>query len=148
MEQIAQIADLPGILRRLNKLPKTAQQEVREIAKSIAADEAERIRAKASASSKQAAAISQFIVARRDRVPSIQAGGKAQARVAGGATRGEVFFGAEFGGQKRKTTMQFRPHKGKEGYFFYPTLREDADRMVERWLGAIKAIEREWGQGV
>lgn len=146
MGQIARIEDLPGMLRRMSKLPKTAQTEIRIAAQAIAAEEAERIRSAASGSSSQAAAISGFIKARRDRVPVIVAGGPAKAKVAGGATRGEIFFGAEFGGQMRPTTSQFRPHKGKEGYFFYPTLRQDADRMVERWLGVVRAIEREWSR--
>jgi hypothetical protein len=144
--QIARIEDLPGILKRLNALPKTAQAEIRTAAQAIADEEAERIRAAASGSGGQAAAIAPFIKARRDRVPAIAAGGSAKAKVAGGATRGEIFFGAEFGGQARPTTQQFRPHKGREGYFFYPTLRADSERMVERWLGVVRAVEREWGK--
>lgn len=144
MEQIASIEDLPGILRRLNRLPKAAQAEIRQAAQAIADEEAGRIRAAAAGDSSQSAAIAQFIKARRDRVPAITAGGGAKAKVTGGATRGEIFFGAEFGGHTRPTTRQFRPHKGKEGHFFYPTLRADSQRMVERWLGVITAIEREW----
>jgi len=54
-----------------------------------------------------------------------------------------LFFGGEFGGRvskkklvrarvfggpavwvKKRTTMQFKPHLGKEGYFFWPTVRQ------------------------
>jgi len=146
VEPIARIDDLPGMLKRLSALPKTAQAEIRAQAQAIADEEAVKIRTAAVGSSAQAAAVAPFIKARRDRVPAIVAGGPAKAKVSGGATRGEIFFGAEFGGQARKTTMQFRPHKGREGYFFYPQLRQDSDRMVERWLGVVRAVEREWSQ--
>ena len=146
-EQIAQIEDLPGILRRLSKLPKTAQQEIRAAAQAIADEEAGRIQAAAAGSSRQAAAIAQFIKSRRDRVPAISAGGSRKSGLASGAKAGEIFFGAEFGGGARWTTQQFRPHQGTVGYFFYPTLRADQERMVQRWLSAVNAIEREWTNG-
>ncbi len=79
----------------------------------------------------------------------------------GGGLGGTLFAGGEFGGRKsrkktysrrspkgyahvvrRRTTMQFLPHLGKEGYFFYPTVREWLPKLyklqqevVERMLG-------------
>lgn len=157
-----EVEGLPSMWKRLNALPKTAQQEMREAAMAIADDEAARIRNAASSDSRQAAAIAPFIKARRDRVPAISAGGKRRAGVSGGALAGEIFFGAEFGGQHHKartttgrgggfvikrTTMQFRPHRGHEGYFFFPTLREDQDRMLDRYEMALRNLEREWARG-
>lgn len=157
-----EIEGLPSMWKRLNALPKTAQQEMRDAAMAIADDEASRIRAAAAADSNQAAAIAKFIKARRDRVPAISAGGTRKAGVSGGAKAGEIFFGAEFGGRHpkkrtsqtksgrfvmRRTTMQFRPHLGREGYFFFPTLRADQDRMLARYEQALAAIEREWSRG-
>lgn len=155
-----EVEGLPEMFKRIRALPKTAQQELREAAMDIAEDEARRIRAAAGSDSRQAAAIAPFIKARRDRVPAISAGGKRKAGVSGGAQAGQVFFGAEFGGQGRprlvkagagftekRVTMQFRPHSGNEGYFFFPTLREDQDRMLDRYQMALRAIEREWSRG-
>ncbi len=159
-----EIEGLPEMFKRIRALPKTAQEELRAAAMDIAEDEARRIRAAAGADSKQAAAIAPFIKARRDRVPAISAGGKRKAGVSGGAQAGQIFFGAEFGGHARRaqvvktgatrsgfvikqTTQQFRPHTGNEGYFFFPTLRRDQDRMLDRYEMALRAIEREWGRG-
>ena len=65
---------------------------------------------------------------------------------------GEILFaGGEFGGRKgrkvsyathspngrpyrvrRRTTMQFLPHLGREGYFFWPTIREWMPKLLEQ----------------
>lgn len=157
-----EVENLPGMWRRLRALPKTAQQELRDAARMISDDEAARIRSAAAGDSPQAAAVAPFIRARRDRVPAIVAGGHSKAGVSGGAKAGEVFFGAEFGGRGRKrrkavkhgsrvvvhqTTLQFRPHRGREGYWFFETLRADQERMMRRYEGALRAIEREWSRG-
>ena len=175
-----EVEGLKPFLARLNQLPKTAQAEIREAAQDIAADELVRIVATGRGSDKQSRAVAAFVKARRDRVPAIAAGGRTKIGVRGGATAGEMFFGAEFGGQSRRkftrdvtetqvttrtgktrtqrtfgkfryagrknTTAQFRPHLGKTGYWFWPTLRKDADRMFKRWEKVVDAIAREWGR--
>ena len=173
------IEGLRPLIRRLNQLPKAAQQEVREAAQAIADDEATRITAAGRSSDKQSRAAAEFVRARRDRVPSISAGGNRKAGVSGGATAGQLFFGAEFGGGSNKkwttltttktsrsgktrqvfagvlfagvrekaTTNQFRPWRGRQGYWMWPTLRADEQRMFARWVKALEAIEREWSRG-
>lgn len=69
-----------------------------------------------------------------------------------GQSLGAILFdGAEYGGRKskrvtyatrsrkgrayvvrRRTTMQFLPWLGREGYFYWPTIREWIPRLVER----------------
>lgn len=172
-----EVEGLKPFLTRINRLPKTAQAEIREAAQAIALDEAQRITAAGRADDKQSQAAAGFIKARKDRVPYIVAGGNAKTGVSGGAKAGELFFGAEFGGRgtkqwttltttkvgrtgktrevfagvklegnrARATTNQFRPHKGKTGYWFWPQLRADSDRMFKRWESVVEAIAREWG---
>jgi hypothetical protein len=79
----------------------------------------------------------------------------------GGGLGGILFAGAEFGGRKqkkvyrstrspagkayvvkRRTTMQFLPHLGQEGYFYWPTVRAWLPKLyqmqkatVERTIG-------------
>lgn len=177
-----EIVGLKPYLKRISGLPKTAQQEIREISQVIADDEAKRIAAAARADDAQSRAVASFIRSRKDRVPAIAAGGSGKTGVRGGATAGELFFGAEFGGQSTKrferdvtetkrtyttkdgktrtrttrkfgaarfagtksTTAQFRPHKGRTGYWFWPQLRKDTDRMHQRWEQAVEGIAREW----
>lgn len=69
----------------------------------------------------------------------------------GGSGLGDTLFaGGEYGGRKarkrpyaarsrrgtpyvvyRRTTMQFLPHLGREGYFYWPTIREWMPRLVK-----------------
>lgn len=176
-----EVEGLKPFLARINALPKTAQNEIREAAQAIADDEVQRIVQAGRGSDKQSAAVASFIKARRDRVPAIAAGGNTKTGVRGKATTGQLFFGAEFGGGSNKrfdrevtktqvtsasgktrtrttfgkaifsgekhTTHQFRPWLGKTGYWFWPQLRADRDRMMQRWEKAVEAIAREWGQG-
>lgn len=62
--------------------------------------------------------------------------------------RSDVFFGAEFGGGARRSTNQFNPYvqsptgRGGRGYFFFPTVRRDAEKIAEQYLDAIDVILR------
>jgi len=85
-------------------------------------------------------------------------------------TRGDVFFGAEFGGGKfgkgMKTsagarsvnkkgqsrdgyrkggghTSQFLRHRGKAGYFFWPTVRKEKNNIANEYLNAIQRVLNE-----
>ena len=55
-----------------------------------------------------------------------------------------IFFGAEFGGQARPSTMQFPPHMGKRGYWLYPTAREHADEFQQIWAAGVDEAMKEW----
>jgi len=82
-------------------------------------------------------------------------------------TRGDVFFGAEFGGGKfgkgMKTsagarsvnkkgqsrdgyrkgggyTSQFLRHRGRAGYFFWPTVRKEKENIAREYLDAIQRV--------
>jgi hypothetical protein len=80
----------------------------------------------------------------------------------------DVWFGTEFGGGKYRNagsdtnriahkgrlvrkgggyTTQFRPHRGTQGYFFYPTVREMGPRIVERYAQNISDVEKQWRRG-
>ncbi len=53
--------------------------------------------------------------------------------------------GAEFGGGRRPTTQQFRPWLGHTGYFLFPTIRRDAERINTTYRAALDAIIKEAG---
>jgi hypothetical protein len=55
-------------------------------------------------------------------------------------TRGDVFFGAEFGGGSRPTTRQFLRHRGRSGYFFWPTVRKKKNEIATEYLNAIDKV--------
>jgi hypothetical protein len=55
-------------------------------------------------------------------------------------TRGDVFFGAEFGGKRTPKTQQFMRHRGKAGYFFWPTVRKHKKDIAKEYLDAIDRV--------
>jgi hypothetical protein len=73
--------------------------------------------------------------------PSIKASaGIRSAGVSLGGAAHPAAGGAEFGGQRRTTTQQFKPWRGSgsgAGYFLYPAIRADADQIVEDYREAL-----------
>lgn len=124
------IAGIEGLNRALRALPKEASVSLRDesqaIANEVAGMAADRGRG---VSRMYGSLVSPSITARRDRVPVIRIGGRGKA--------GQVFWGAEFGGRGRTTTMQFLPHLGTQGYALWPTIREQLPDVIDRWADAL-----------
>ena len=80
----------------------------------------------------------------------------------------DVWFGTEFGGGKYRNagsdtnrishkgrlvrkgggyTSQFRPHKGTQGYFFYPTVRAEGPNTVKQYARTIEEVRKKWERG-
>jgi hypothetical protein len=98
------------------------------------------------------ALVATSIVSRRDRYPTIKAGGakalNPRTRRRGRRPRaGDLFFGAEFGGRGRRTTQQFRPWRGTLGYAFYPTLRAHRSDVIDAWQEALNRLAEKWAHG-
>ena len=106
---------------------------------------------------RQAMEVMKGMRARRDRVPTIKLDSnsafqsssrkfsssyniKSRRRVKRKVTRGDVFFGAEFGGGATPTTKQFLRHRGRSGYFFWPTVRKHKGDIADAYLGAIQKV--------
>jgi hypothetical protein len=88
---------------------------------------------------------------------------KTRRRVRRQVTRGDVFFGAEFGGGKHGSsnrtvagaksragtemfrkgggrTTQFLRHRGQSGYFFWPAVRKHKADIADAYLDAIQKV--------
>jgi hypothetical protein len=86
--------------------------------------------------------------ARRDRIPTIKLDDKSGFVSASNpnrkrkrkVTRGDVFFGAEFGGQARPRTKQFLRHRGRSAYFFWPTVRKEKENIAREYLDSIQRV--------
>lgn len=130
-------------LRSLSRLGTDFNRELRTRSRQVAEDERVRLVGAASRDpSKLAKAVGASIRTKSDRVPTIQAGGAKRVRVSGKSLRkspkaGQVFYGAEFGGGKRPTTKQFRPHRGRRGYWLSPQLRKDEQRMLSAFAAVL-----------
>lgn len=55
------------------------------------------------------------------------------ARVVAGGPKAPGFYGHEFGGGARPSTRQFPVHRGVDGYFLYPTVREEVKHASRNW---------------
>lgn len=77
--------------------------------------------------------------------PSIRAAAAAGGgAIALGGSAYPMAAGAEFGGRGRPTTQQFQPHLGRTGYFVYPTIRRDADRIESEFSDALDDLMRKY----
>ena len=166
-----EVPDLKETLRALNQLPKAASVAMREESHKIAADEVPRLQSAGRSGSRQAQLVAPHIRVKRDRVPAILAGGTKNVTPSRKVYRSttnltksgrgklvkpkasQIFFGAEFGGgykhsksgKPRGSTAQFPPHRGKQGYWFWPQLRRDQQRMILAYGSAIdRVLNTEW----
>jgi len=138
-DTVAEIKGLNQLLKVLSKIPKELQNEVRDASQEIAGDLVAGAQRAASTPLQNLAASG--LKAKRDRVPVVRVP-KTQARP--GVKFTDIFYGAEFGGGARPTTQQFLPHKGKQGYFLYPTARSQARANTEKWAEAVDKAFRSW----
>jgi hypothetical protein len=125
----AEIQGMKQFESALNDIQQQLPKQVKEAAQQIAQDWISAARNKAPARSREAA----------------------QALSIGNDNEGAtivndhpMFYGEEFGGQARPSTMQFPPHTGQRGYWFFPAARENADKFQKVWDAAIDQATKEW----
>lgn len=116
--------------RDTNKIEREFPNAMREAAEQFARDWVSAAQAMANTDYAHEAA-SQFVVASDGDGATIE-------------NNSPVFFGSEFGGQARPETMQFPPHNGRRGYWFYPARRENEERLNQIWDKGVEAAMREW----
>lgn len=145
-----QVEGLTDILNDLQKIEPNFNKEMRKAGQAVAqllVNEAVKEAASVSRA-RQALEVMKGMRAQRDRLPTIRLNHKSgfvsksrpnrdrKVKV----TRGDVFFGAEFGGGARKTTDQFLRHRGRSGYFFWPTVRKEKRNIAAEYLNAIRTV--------
>ena len=103
----------------------------------------------------QAQAVVNGLRARRDRIPTIKldhkrgfvSASRPNRRRKTKVTMGDVFFGAEFGGRRRPTTMQFLRHRGRQGYFFWQAVRDSKSYIAKEYSDAIDRVLKSLATG-
>ena len=135
--------DLQRIEPNFNKEMRKAGKEVAQLLVVAATKEAASV-----TRARQALEVMKGMRAQSDRLPTIKLSSssgfvsksrpnrKRKTKV----TRGQVFFGAEFGGGARKSTSQFLRHRGRSGYFFWPTVRQEKNNIAKEYLQAINTV--------
>lgn len=146
------IDGLAAFLRDAAKADDRFNSHMREAARGVAqqiVDEA-KVEASTITRSRQAVEVMKGMRAYNDRIPTVKlAEGSGFVSVSRPnrkrkrkVTRGDVFFGAEFGGGVQRTTRQFLRHRGRAGYFFWPTVRKLKNKIAEDYLAAIDRVLR------
>lgn len=141
--------ELEGVrstLRAFRKLPKSASQELRRRTLELSQDLANKVRADGMGdAAPQSPNVASTVRANRDRVPNISAGGMKRL----GRNRKPAYkllFGSVFGSNQYG---QFhRPHGGREAYWFFPVVEEEAPRIAAAWQRVADDILDEFGRGV
>ncbi len=149
------VEGLTDILNDLQRIEPTFNKEMRKAGKAVAqllVNEAVK-EAASITRARQALEVMKGMRAQSDRLPTIKLahssgfvsksrpnrGRKPAAKV----TRGQVFFGAEFGGGARKETRQFLRHRGRSGYFFWPTVRKEKKNIAQEYLQSINRVMKQ-----
>jgi len=173
-----EIEGIYKFLREMSKADKRFNEQARIAAAKVAQNILDKAKAEAGSvtRSRQAVEVMKGMkVKRNDRIPTVYLADKSafvsksfpnrRRGKRGGkkVTRGDVFFGAEFGGGKfgkgnstvagaknrTKTdgyrmggghTSQFLRHRGQSGYFFWPTVRKEKDNIAKEYLDAIQNV--------
>lgn len=123
-------------------MPKEASQSLRERTLALSETLAQAARAAAASEGRQAPLLAPTVKAKRDRVPAIEAGGSKRV----GSRKAPAFkllFGSEFGSALR----QFKPHRGRQGYWFFPTVEREQDTIAAAWQEVADDVIRVFSQG-
>jgi len=145
-----QIQGIFEFLRDASKADKRFDVQMRKSAQVVAqllVDKA-RVEAGSVTRNRQALEVMKGMRARSDRIPTVKLDSKSGFVSASNpnrkrkrkVTRGDVFFGAEFGGQARPRTKQFLRHRGRSAYFFWPTVRKEKENIAKQYLDAIQKV--------
>lgn len=130
---VVRVEGLKDFQRELRKLDAALPRELRKANIEAAEVVAKPARARAESQGSTAAKVA----------PSIKAAGEQRrSKITLGGPRFPMALGAEFGGQGRPTTQQFRPHRGTEGYFLYPTVRDTREPFIDAYEDALDRLMR------
>ncbi|HZW73563.1 MAG TPA: hypothetical protein VFF43_08435 [Caldimonas sp.] len=138
-----EIDGLAPTLRAFNTYGKEANAELRDASGKIAGKTAAQAAHVGASLPQQAPLAASSLRVARDRVPALQMGG---ARKVGHrrAPVGALIYGAEFGGRGSSKTMQFLPHRGRDGYFLFPTIRARGLDDTAIYLEHLDALGARW----
>ena len=151
------VKDLFETLRKFEQASSLFKKEMRKVALVIAKDLQGQVRIEAGSvsRSRQAIQVARGLRAVNENIPTIKLRSSEQfisksrpnSRRKKPVTRGDVFFGAEFGGGATRTTRQFLRHRGQSGYFFWPTVRKRKNEIAKEYLDGMDRVVKELGIG-
>jgi hypothetical protein len=119
--------------KAIRQLSPDAKRNLRAASLELSQFLAGQVKSAAMSDSAQSALMAPTVRAVRGIVPGVEVGGMAGVGRHGNPAY-DVLFGAEFGAT---AYPQFRPHRGREGYFIFPTIEENDERIGQMWLAAV-----------
>jgi hypothetical protein len=145
---------LPQTLRAMRAYARgcdTRTGELRDAAQRTAADLGAKVqRALSSDGDPRSPVLAVTVRVSRGMVPSFRVGGSRKVFSSGTdgfpTAAGRLLFGTEFGAA-RSSPGGYRPHRGRQGYAIYPTIRQNRDVTVRNYRQALDQLAREWGRG-
>ena len=130
-------------LAAFRRLPRDASDALRTRSLELAQALATKVAAAAESDSAQSALMAPTVKARRDRIPTIEAGGAG--RVASSRVPAyKILFGSEFGA---RTLPQYRPHVGRGSYWMFKTVEDNEAQIAATWLKAADDIVTAFTRG-
>jgi|SRR6185369_11979751 len=137
------ITGVTETLAAFRRLPRDASDALREGSLALAEALAVKVRAAAESDSAQSALMGPTVKARRDRIPTIEAGGST--RVASSRVPAyKILFGSEFGA---RTLPQYRPHVGRGSYWMFKAVEDNEAQVAAAWLKVADDIVRRFTAG-
>jgi hypothetical protein len=163
----ANVVGLKGALKALRSIDKEADKAVRDETQKIANMLAKQIAQAGRSRSKRDAFVADSIRGTRERTPVIKIGSAQRmpvSRSGAGPRASDLMYGMEFGSIGRggqatdlattrggREGWRFPPRtpkfgRGNEGYWIYPTARQQQPKVVEMWAAALEKVAREWAK--
>lgn len=160
-------SDKQMLFKAFKVMPKEAQDALRVETQKLVGSLADEMKRKAATAPNpaQAMLLARSIKANKDRVPSITVGGARKIPVQRKKTPGspqpmqsDFLFGAEFGvkdggpgtfkqGGRKFAHYSGRMGRGARGYFIFPTLRKNQERIRREYLATVyKLLNKRWGK--
>jgi hypothetical protein len=142
--------DAARLTRAMNGLGKQSRPVFREVGERVSQVAKSDLQSAARNFSRQSASLASAIEAKRDRVPYVAVKRGGIFRLRGNKRRdavraGQIAKGSEFGSRARPTFVApahgGTPQRWKAGgYWWNPTIRDNADRYTEIWLDALRRL--------
>lgn len=135
-------------LKAFRDLPKEASDELRDAAQGLSEKMAGWVRAAGQAEGRQASLLVGTVKAKRDRLPYMVVGGTKRIGHAwpggGRAPAFALLFGSEFGSGRGHG---FLPHRGKVGYWIFPTIEAHEGEIAREWGKAADEVLDRFSSG-
>ena len=143
MRANVRVEGIDEVRRSFRRVPKDVKKTLRERTKELSEVLAESARQAGMADSAQTALVAPLVKARKGETPYIAGGGSKRV----GRNRVpayKVIFGNEFGSDRLK---QFRPHRGRKGYWLFPTVEREKDEITKAWLDVADDVIKDFVKG-